>query len=746
MVALRKAYGVLLLLFALFTGASIAAPLLKLPPEYVGGLGLDVGTFLFKNAGVFSFCIPLVLLIAALGVLVGRVFRAVIFSLYVVLLFFVVELALSLWFGGVFAGRLAAFLRNTLVKGIGVFGSNLLLVGLLLLLLIALEVDVKLFSLFRPLFASKAPRRKQEETEPAAEPQRTFEEAAERSEPPKVELSELKPEPKKEVPSLRTLRGEDFAPSGTSSERERPGDKRAKEEPAADKGGDEKGIKIVEGGGELGQLLSPKVEEEAAEEPQRPSPSYKLPPTNLLRPYKKERKRIDPKELEAKAALLEEKLRDFGVSGKVVSIHYGPVVSMFEYKPAPGIKVSKILNLQDDIAVVMKAGSVRVVAPIPGKDTIGIELPNDERETVYFSEIVASDAFRDAKSLLTLILGKDIFGKPFVADLRKMPHLLVAGATGSGKSVGLNSMICSILFKATPEDVKFILVDPKMLEFSVYNGVPHLITPVIVDPKQAAQALTWAVGEMERRYRLLSDAGVRNLESYNAKSGERLPYIVIVVDELADLMMVAGKDVELQIARLAQKARAAGIHLILATQRPSVDVITGLIKANFPSRISFKVSSKVDSRTILDTVGAEKLLGNGDMLFMPPGRSELIRLHGAYISDGEIEAIAAFWKQQASPEYSDIFSKPEVNGVGDENGMLRNEEDELYDDAVEFVCNLGYASASLLQRHFKIGYNRAARLIEMMEKEGIVGPAQGSKPREVLKRKKPKVNFYDDEG
>ncbi len=474
---------------------------------------------------------------------------------------------------------------------------------------------------------------------------------------------------------------------------------------------------------------------------------YRLPEPSLLGFVKKEKRKVNPKELEEKAALLEEKLRDFGVSGKVVSVHYGPVVSMFEYKPAPGVKVSKILNLQDDIAVVMKAGSVRVVAPIPGKDTIGIELPNDERETVYFTEILASDAFRDSKSPLTLILGKDIFGKPFVTDLRKMPHLLVAGATGSGKSVGLNSMICSILFKSTPDVVKFILVDPKMLEFSVYNGIPHLITPVITDPKKAATALSWAVSEMERRYRLLSEAGVRNIERYNAKAEEQMPYIVVVIDELADLMMVAGKDVEMHIARLAQKARAAGIHLIVATQRPSVDVITGLIKANFPSRISFKVSSKVDSRTILDTVGAEKLLGNGDMLFMPPGKSELIRLHGAYISDREIEAVAEFWKRQAEPEYNqEIFEKPKVNGVssGSEEVPIRDDYDELYDEAVEFVSGLGYASASLLQRHFKIGYNRAARLIEMMEKEGIVGPAQGSKPREVLIRKAPRVNLPDD--
>ena len=498
----------------------------------------------------------------------------------------------------------------------------------------------------------------------------------------------------------------------------------------------------MEGGGELAKALSVSTEVKEKDEEEsfkelKPTKNYKLPPVKLLDFVKREKKRANPEELQEKATLLESKLKDFGVSGKVVSIHYGPVVSMFEYKPAPGVKVSRILNLQDDIAVVMKAGSVRVVAPIPGKDTIGIEIPNNERETVYFSEVLNSKEFQESKSPLTIILGKDIFGKPFVSDLRKMPHLLVAGATGSGKSVGLNTMICSLLYKATPDMVKLILVDPKMLEFSVYNGIPHLITPVITDPKKASTALNWAVSEMERRYKLLTSSGVRNIERYNLNAEEKLPYIVIFIDELADLMMVAGKDVEIQIARLAQKARAAGIHLVVATQRPSVDVITGLIKANFPSRIAFKVSSKVDSRTILDTMGAEKLLGNGDMLFMPPGKSELIRLHGAFIGDKEIEAIAEYWKRQAQPVYrEDIFSKPTVNGVDDTNSSYNGREDydELYDEAVEFVCSLGYASASLLQRHFKIGYNRAARLIEMMEKEGIVGPAQGSKPREVLKK------------
>ncbi len=728
---LRRAYGVLLFFFSLFLAASFLSPVVGIPKSVIGGIGLDLGAFFFKKAGIFCFVVPLVGVLLSLGLIFGSFFRSFILSLYLVLFFFMLELVIALWFpagpwGGLLAPKLSRFLQNS----IGLLGSNLLLLGVMAALFMAFGFDERLMRILRR--------------------KRSVEKVGE----VKKDLPVHRPEPSS---SLQVQ--EPVVVGSGRPEKSKEKDEKASEG-GADRGeekkgsGDPEGLKIVEGGGELAEVLTPKsdVEESANEDEvvedavKRPSKGYRLPTCELLEFVKKEKKKVNPKELEAKAALLEEKLKDFGVSGKVVSVHYGPVVSMFEYKPAPGIKVSKILNLQDDIAVVMKAGSVRVVAPIPGKDTIGIELPNDERETVYFSEIVCSDVFKEMKTPLPLVLGKDIFGKPFVSDLRKMPHLLVAGATGSGKSVSLNAMICSILFKSTPDMVKFILVDPKMLEFSVYNGIPHLITPVITDPKKAATALSWAVGEMERRYRMLSEAGVRNIERYNAKAENKVPYIVVVIDELADLMMVAGKDVELHIARLAQKARAAGIHLIVATQRPSVDVITGLIKANFPSRISFKVSSKVDSRTILDTIGAEKLLGNGDMLFMPPGRSDLIRLHGAYISDREIEVIAEFWKKQAEPEYDEsIFEKPTVNGLASSEGnAYREDYDELYDEAVEFVSNLGYASASLLQRHFKIGYNRAARLIEMMEKEGIVGPAQGSKPREVLVRKSPKINLPDD--
>ncbi len=455
---------------------------------------------------------------------------------------------------------------------------------------------------------------------------------------------------------------------------------------------------------------------------------YRLPSLDLLTPPPLGQEKVNHSLLESYALKLEEKLSNYGVTGKVVSIHHGPVVTMFEFQPAPGVKVSRIANLADDIAMAMKAMGVRIVAPIPGKDVVGIEIPNECRDMVYFREIMGSDKFERSSSPLTMALGKDVFGRPFVADLKRMPHLLVAGATGSGKSVGLNTIICSILYKATPEKVKFIMVDPKMLEFSVYNGVPHLITPVITDARKAASALSWAVSEMERRYEILTEMGVRNIQGYNSQADDPLPYIVIIIDELADLMMMAAREVETLIARLAQKARAAGIHLVVATQRPSVDVVTGLIKANFPSRISFKVSSRVDSRTILDIMGAEKLLGLGDMLFLPPGSSDLLRLHGAYISDEEIYKVAQFWREQEEPSFNEeVVSSPLV-----EEGEAGDFDDEIYPQALELVVRTGQASASMIQRYMKIGYNRAARLMDRMERERVVGPAQGSKPREVL--------------
>jgi len=461
---------------------------------------------------------------------------------------------------------------------------------------------------------------------------------------------------------------------------------------------------------------------------------YKLPDPSLLDDVEKKEMKVDKDSIQANASILEKKLKDYGIEGRVTEVRPGPVITMYEFEPAPGVKVSKIANLSDDLAMALSAVSIRIIAPIPGKAVVGIEIPNKERETVYIREIVESKVFTSSPSHLTLVLGKTINGDSYVADLAKMPHLLVAGATGSGKSVSLNSMILSVLFKATPAHVRFLMIDLKMLELSFYEGIPHLLLPVVTNAKNAKTALRWMTDEMERRYGMMAQKGVRNIEKYNQKivreDGEAIPYIVVVIDELADLMMVSPKEVEEYIARLAQMARASGIHLILATQRPSVDVLTGIIKANFPARVACKVFSKVDSRTILDTNGAESLLGYGDMLFLSPGIGRLQRLHGSYVSEGEIKRIVEFLKQQGAPAYHhEILEEKD-----DEEDGGEAIDDEKYQEAVEFVASRGEASISMVQRRFRIGYNRAARIIERMEQEGIVGPSDGVKPREVLKK------------
>jgi DNA segregation ATPase FtsK/SpoIIIE, S-DNA-T family len=492
--------------------------------------------------------------------------------------------------------------------------------------------------------------------------------------------------------------------------------------------------------------------------------AYMLPPLTLLDDVPRRDTKQRRENLLANARLLEKKLADFGVEGKVVEVKPGPVITMYELEPAPGVKINKIANLSDDLALALKAPSVRIVAPIPGKAAIGIEIPNPERDAVALRDAIDNEAFAQAKHRLPIALGEDIMGMPVIADLIRMPHLLIAGTTGSGKSVFLNALICSLLFKAPPDEVKFLMIDPKRLELSAYEGLPHLLHPVVVDPKEAAQVLRWAVEEMESRYRIIGETGEKSIDKFNrfvekkqqgreriieegqaqlpiaeAAGSEpkslpaRLPYIVIVIDELADLMMVAQRNVEESLTRLAQMARASGIHLILATQRPSVDVITGIIKANFPTRISFQVSSKVDSRTILDQLGAEQLLGQGDMLFMPPGTSKLQRIHGAFVSDREISRIVSFIRKQDTPVYDASIEKFKAEST--EGEKTEGDFDEKYDEAVELVTELGQASVSLVQRYLKVGYNRAARMIERMEKEGVVGPSDGVKPRKVLARK-----------
>jgi len=476
--------------------------------------------------------------------------------------------------------------------------------------------------------------------------------------------------------------------------------------------------------------------------PQRRKGAFTLPPPSLLDAPKAERK-IDERELMEAAHLLAEKCREFAVEGQVAQIHPGPVVTTFEFKPEAGVKYSKVTGLADDLCLAMQAESV-LIDRIPGKSTVGIQIPNPNREAISLREMLESDAYQRSSSKLTLALGKTIHGEPYVTDLATMPHLLIAGSTGTGKSVGLNSMLTSILYRATPDDVRMIMIDPKRLELGMYEDIPHLLSPVVVDPKKAANALRWAVREMEERYKTLAAEGVRNIEQYNRNVRliiqergaeaedvpKTLPFIVVVIDELADLMMVASNEVEESICRLAQMARAVGIHLILATQRPSVDVITGLIKANMPSRVSFRVSSKIDSRTILDANGAEQLLGKGDMLFLPPASSRSIRLHGPYISEQESARLASFLRKQGKPTFDNSITAEEEGKSGP--GGLEFEKDDLYDEAARIVVSSGQVSISYLQRKLRVGFSRAARLVDMMEAEGLVSPGAGGKPREVL--------------
>jgi len=464
--------------------------------------------------------------------------------------------------------------------------------------------------------------------------------------------------------------------------------------------------------------------------------NFTLPKLEFLQKPKPKTNNIDESELDEKIQYLIEKLAHFKIEGDVIRTYAGPVVSTFEFKPAANVKVSKILNLQDDLAMALSAETIRIQAPIPGKDVVGIEIPNDTVETIYLRDLLDDKLFQESKSPLTIALGKDIVGKPFVTDLKKLPHLLIAGTTGSGKSVGINAMILSLLYKNSPDQLRLLMIDPKMLEFSIYNDIPHLLTPVITKPKQAIVALNNMVNEMERRYELMSDTRTKNIENYNEKAKksayEPFPYIVVVIDELADLMMTSGKDVEHSIARLAQMARASGIHLVVATQRPSVDVVTGLIKANLPSRISYRVGQKVDSKIILDQMGAESLLGKGDMLFTPPGAPALVRLHAPWSSEEEIEKIVEFIKSQREPNYDKSFLIEDEDGNGGYSSDSYEELDELFEDAKRVVLNDRKTSISYLQRKLQVGYNRSARIIEQLEGEGILSAPNTKGVREIL--------------
>ncbi|MBI2606000.1 MAG: DNA translocase FtsK 4TM domain-containing protein [Deltaproteobacteria bacterium] len=541
------------------------------------------------------------------------------------------------------------------------------------------------------------------------------------------------------------------------------GDTRATEQPwdAAER---RKALKVIEGTRSV-----PKKEKPA--KPTAPSEpgNYTLPSLDLLNEPPPVERQLDKAKLAETSALLEQKLNTFGIEGSVEAVRTGPVITMYEFKPGPGVKISQIAHLAEDLSLALSAPSVRIVAPIPGKSVVGIEIPNDERESVYLREILANEEFQDARAGIPIAVGKDIAGRASITDLATMPHLMIAGSTGTGKSVFVNSLICSLLYKFTPRDLRLIMVDPKMLEFNLYENIPHLLLPIVDDPKKASTALKWAVNEMERRYKIMAKSGVRNLLGFNQRlerdgeekmrgalcpkdsAGmphassishlldhdekgeprvERLPYILVIIDEFADLMMTTRNDVEESVLRIAQKARAAGIHLVIATQRPSVDVVTGLVKANLQSRISFKVASRTDSRTVLDSNGAEKLLGSGDMLFIPPGQSQLVRLHGAFVSEGEVGKICGHWREQGVPVFREEILIEAEEGTDGETPDGAG--DALYGQAVTHIREVGTASASMLQRRFKVGYNRAARMIEAMEAQGLVGPQDGAKPREVI--------------
>lgn len=482
----------------------------------------------------------------------------------------------------------------------------------------------------------------------------------------------------------------------------------------------------------INQALLREIEQGEVEKPK----DFTLPPLDFLANPKEHRQEINESEIDKKIYNLLEKLRRFKIGGDVISTYVGPVVTTFEFRPSADVKVSRILNLQDDLTMALMAKSIRIQAPIPGKDVVGIEVPNDEIQTIYLREILQSEVFKNAKSPLTIALGKDIVGNAFVTDLKKLPHLLIAGTTGSGKSVGINSMLLSLLYRNSPKTLRLMMIDPKMLEFSIYNDIPHLLTPVITDSKKAVNALSNMVAEMERRYRLMADAKTKNIENYNEKmkelGSEELPFIVVIIDELADLMMTAGKDVEFYIGRLAQMARASGIHLIVATQRPSVDVVTGLIKANLPSRISYKVGQKIDSKVILDAMGAESLLGRGDCLFTPPGTSSIVRLHAPFASEFEIEKIVDFLKDQQSVEYDESFLKDQQSAGVTTNESFDGEVDELYEEAKRVILEDGKTSISYLQRRLKIGYNRSANIIEQLTQNGILSEPDAKGQREIL--------------
>jgi S-DNA-T family DNA segregation ATPase FtsK/SpoIIIE len=737
--------------------------------NFAGRIGAFVGELSYQMFGYSAYLIPVIVAVVGWHYFWCRALDAAYTKLIGAgLMFGCVSSFLSLAFGTLDVGgktfRAGGFLGDRLAVVLAAYlnrtGSIILILTLLFLaIILATQFSFgRLFSVLsqvlRDRWAAFLLAREQRRDEKERERQR--QEVLKKHLKDTKEAKEIR-EPNKEPPVVARTKADTAALSKVPAKASSPEPAPAKSKAAALVGAAAAALKVASSKPTPPPIRKPPAEKEPAlplPEPdkvaaERKKGAYTLPPFALLDAAKGERK-IDERELMDGARLLEEKCREFSVEGTVVQIHPGPVVTTYEFKPDAGVKYSKITGLADDLCLAMQAESV-IIDRIPGKSTVGIQIPNPNREQISLRELLESDAYKRSSSKLTLAMGKTIHGEPFVSDLATMPHLLIAGSTGAGKSVSVNAMITSILMRATPDDVRFIMVDPKRLELGMYEDIPHLLTPVVMDPKLAANALRWAVREMEERYKTLAAIGVRNIEQYNRniramqaekKPGEPLlddkgneikplPFIVVLIDELADLMMVAGNEVEESIARLAQMARAIGIHLVLATQRPSVDVITGLIKANMPARISFRVTSKIDSRTILDGNGAEQLLGKGDMLYLPPASSRFVRLHGPYISEQESARLASFLRKQGKPTYDNTVTADEKGS----QEQIEFEKDELYDEAARIVVSSGQASISYLQRRLRIGFSRAARLVDMMEMDGLVSAAAGGKPREVLVKK-----------
>ena len=620
---------------------------------------------------------------------------------------------------GVNSGVIGGFIVSALKEVIGAIGTA---VAILMIFIISLGLAFRenFIIVLRKAFVDKEPNSYEEKS-------RSVKEVRARQ-IPKIERKKPKADEIKEEELIDAQVLNDDEPNLDSEPEYEPEMEPVQESRPATIGG----VEILNEVAENKKLLD-QIERGKVEKPK----DFVLPPLKFLNDPPKRSHNINEAEIDQQISNLLDKLRKFKIDGDVVRTYTGPIVTTFEFRPAPHIKVSKILTLQDDLAMALKAQTIRIQAPIPGKDVVGIEVPNQNLETIYLKEILESEVFKNASSPLTMALGKDIVGAPFVTDLKKLPHLLIAGTTGSGKSVGINAMLLSLLYRNSPQTLRLMMIDPKMLEFSIYNDIPHLLTPVITEAKKAITALSNMVAEMERRYKIMSQTRTKNIESYNEKmkseGGEQFPYIVVIIDELADLMMTSGKDVELYIGRLAQMARASGIHLIVATQRPSVDVVTGLIKANLPSRISYRVGQRIDSKVILDQMGAESLLGRGDMLFTPPGSPGVIRLHAPFASEKEIETIVNFLKEQQDVIYDEKFLAEEGSSAGSATGVLGEEElDELYEEAKEIILSEQKTSISYLQRRLKIGYNKAANIIEQMEKMGVLSPVNAKGQREIL--------------